>query len=251
MTAAAPATKSNELIEEANSFLLGLTHHCDPANWMAKRLQHEAGKLMHVDAFSSHLLLGKVHEFCGEAERMVHHYKNAMQIGSPTIAAGFLSAGKCNLGYFAEAQAYFSLAGNAESGLLPEDFRLGLACFGFMKTSEYLKVAKKMQLDLAGYPTDLVRRAVNVMNAAGLRDADLAEMLDIAGEVMRENRLFYQNDLPDIEIDDQSDTPCIYATYRFGVSVKEAADLYDEMVERLVNKVSVIPDAFHIRFRAD
>lgn len=250
MTAAAPATKSSALINEANSFLLSLTRHCDPANWTAKRLQREASLLMQADAFSAHLLRGKVHEFCGEAESMEYHYNNAMKLENPTVAAGFMSAGKCNLGYFSDAQAYFAQAGNPAGGLMPEDMRIGLACFAIMKTSEYLKVANKMQLDLTGYPTELVHRAVGVMKDAGLRDADLAEMLDIAGGVMREHNLFYQNHLPDIDIDDQSDTPCIYATYRFGVTVKEAADLYDEMVERLVDKMAVIPDAFHIRFRA-
>lgn len=250
MTTPIPATKTNELLQEASELLLNSSRYHSMNEWVHKRLQREAENLMQADAFGAHILLGKLHESCGNVEEMRHHYENASKIGDKSVASGFLTAGMVNTGNFSEAQKHYIAAGNPVYGNFLEDRQLGLACFAIMQVVEYLKQAERMQLDLTGFPSDTFHRIAYVMEKTGMTDAALAEMLDIAGEVMRRHSLFYKNALPDIEVDDQSSAPCIYATYRFEISPSEAADMYDELTSSIVSKMDHIPDGFHVSFRS-
>ncbi|MDA8381762.1 MAG: hypothetical protein M0037_01565 [Betaproteobacteria bacterium] len=254
MTAPVPATIANDLINTINAEMVKSTHFrsaSDLSDTTIQMLFRNAKKLIKADARVGYRVTGMIWQLCGDHEKMVYHFKNAMHLGDDKYAiVSSMSAGCINLGYFAEAQSHFAVCGDPRQGHFLEEAVRGLAIASYDRLCKHMAEAEKMGVDLSSIPRETIERAAGIFSKAGFSDDDAAMMLDIAGEVMREHRIF-PSDIAQIDVaDEEWSTPsCVYYTFRLPVSSEEAADMYDELSKRIAERISPIPDAFHISIR--
>jgi len=77
-------------------------------------------------------------------------------------------------------------------------------------------------------------KAIDVMPQIGVSDQDVTAMLDVAGEVLRERRLFWLRDRPLVRVVDAGSASSILYQYVIGASPATVVDLTEEVALRLM-----------------
>ena len=250
MPASLPSTIASQLNDKINTLFLKTESYLNENDFAIHNLSAEAKKLIKADACAGHLALAKIYHVCGNVEKMLHHFDVAQRL-SNTIQADY-NAATCmvNLGLFSKAQRYFAIIGDPTAGYFKKEFSLGLCCGAFNRLRLYLEQAQKMKLDFSGIPIETMLRAQAVLAAGGITDENVAAVLDFAGEVMREERFFFEGEMPDIAIDDGPfDVPhCVYLTFKVKCSGTEAARLSSTLFGKIAERLDHIPDQLHVAF---
>ncbi|MCK9380826.1 MAG: hypothetical protein M0P95_07135 [Sulfuritalea sp.] len=218
-------------------------------------LTRETKKLVTVDPIAGHLMYARVAQLAGNIDKVRHHIDNAKALTGRLEAARAAVPVFGNLGLFSDALAAARIAYHPITGCgwLCADVVVGISNCAFRTFDDFLTQAEEMKIDLSAITEDrkVIARAARVLEAAGVTDDAVARMIDIAGEVMRDHRLIYQGQTPDVDIDDRPGLGnCVYVTYRVRATAAEAADLYAEMVEKITDRINPIPSAFHVSLRA-
>ena len=81
-----------------------------------------------------------------------------------------------------------------------------------------------------------VRKSHVAMKQLSATDADFAPMLEVAGELLRERRIFPGWTAQIISTDLNDGGPSVLMQYRLGISAEEAAEMNLELVDRLVDR---------------
>lgn len=252
MLKTAPATIANELEVSISSLLVNTIHYLDENSLQIRRLLADAKKLISADAYQGYVALGNIYHLCGNYEKMRISHRNSERLSSDVGTHGWSAACECNLGFSSVAQDHYRIVGIPTKGDFRSAFSLGTACGALHLLSEYIEQAEKMKIDLAGLPISDVKEAERVLSHAGISDSDVAAMLDLAGEVMREDRVFYSGDPESvIELDsgDSIDNACVHMIFRIALPGKVVAGMGVRLAEKIAERIESIPDQFHISFR--
>jgi tetratricopeptide (TPR) repeat protein len=198
-----PATKASTLVTELNNAIRSAHSYVPQDELTFRRYAAEAQKLLKVNAVEGHHVLSVVYSLAGEAEKAIEHIDIALRLDkTPTLwcnKAAILS----NLGFFSEAQIAFKKGASPESGLFGNQLRLGLCIGAFHTILEFDAIARRMQLDVDVEQLGRVQRIVSLMDEFSITDANVGAMLDVAGKILRRERLFFLDEGPDIAIWDQ------------------------------------------------
>lgn len=252
MITPAPATIAKELQDRLTPYMLagGVYRHVD--DFEIRSLINDARKLIKADAASGYLFLALIYQLCGDATVARYHLENARKLNHDNQYEGASNSILINLGYFSEAQSHYRLFADPCYGQFLVAGMSGLACGAFHTVDSFVKQAEKMQLDLTNVPVTRVAHAAKVLENNSITDDLTGKIIDVAGEVMREYRIFYSNELPDIDVvDGFGENPdCVYMTYYVGVSAGVAAEMYSKLADRLCDRFSELPAAFHVGFRS-
>ncbi len=242
------ATKASRLIQETNQLLMNLRHFLPKDDLRLRRLMAEAEKLMNADPQEAHSLKGMIYQLSGEFELALHHMDNAIKLGpgNPTAIANKCSV-LMNSGFFTEAQKLYSKVGSPAVGAFPEVMLLGIGATALCEMNNFIGVARKMKLDLTTFDVGTIEKAARLMSKHGLCDSDLSKYLDVAGEIMREERVVFC-DLPDVFAWDSFDDPVLSITYKLPVDAYRAEELDCELAARLIDRFSQIPPFFSVSF---
>lgn len=146
-----------------------------------------------------------------------------------------------NLGFFTRAQEVFgAVIDDGGYDYLPA----GVICGSFKAMNEGYRKATKAGMTLpddSGRVEALARNADSVMQRIGATEAQLARMLDIAGEVTRENRLLWESDAPLLYAIDTPDHAALLVEFELGVSIKVAVELTDQVIDRAIRRGHDVP----------
>jgi hypothetical protein len=251
MTSQLPATISNDLINQTNLLLQSTGHYLDESNLDIRRLLAAAKKLMAVDAFESHIAHAIIYQICGNVDKVKDHLRIAEKLGNPLRTKEIATVTNINLGFFSEAQRSYKQYGRPQSGNFLESINAGYASLSFQQICEFLDEAKKMNIDLNNVDLETAQKVNNVLQSAGVSQKDLSAMIDIVGEILRENKLFYLNNLPDIFVEaDTMGSPCVFITFFIKESYENAAKLYETFIDRLILRFGHIPEALHVSIQS-
>jgi hypothetical protein len=255
MPAATAATIANDLLDRINAILGRLDGYMDEGDALLAEFTRETKKLVAVDPIVGHIMYARIWELAGNIDKARYHLDNSKKLTGRIEAERASVPIFCNLGFFSDALAAARIAYHPATGcgLLIAEATLGIACCAVRTFDAFLTQAEEMKIDLSAITKDreLIARAARVLEAAGVTDDAVAGMLDVAGEVMRTHKLFYQGSTPDVDIDDRSGAGnCVYVTYRVRATPSEAAGLYAEMAEKMMERIRPLPSAFHVSLRA-
>lgn len=255
MPAATPATIASDLLGRINAILGRLDGYMDEDDALLAELIRETKKLVAVDPITGHIMYARIWQLAGNIDKARHHLDNAKKLTGRIEAEHASVPIFCNLGFFSDALVSARVAYHPATGcgFLIAEAILGIACCAFRTFDAFLTQAEEMKMDLSAITKnrEVIARAARVLEAAGVTDDAVAKMIDIAGEVMRDHRLFYQGATPDVDIDDRSGAGnCVYVTYRVRATPAEAAGLYTEMAEKMMARIHPVPSAFHVSLRA-
>lgn len=251
MTSQLPATISNDLINETNSLLMNTGHYLDESNLSIKRLLAAAKKLMEANPFESHIVYALIYQICGDVAKVKDHLRIAKNLGDSLTTSRIATATNINLGFFSEAQQNYKQCGSPKTGNFLISLNAGYSCLSFYQICDFLDEAKKMGIDLKNVDLETAQKASSILRSAGVSQEELSAMIDIVGEILRENKLFYLNNLPDIFIrDEPSDAPCVFITFFVKESYENAAKLYEAFIDRLISRFDHIPEAVHVSIQS-
>ena len=101
--------------------------------------------------------------------------------------------------------------------------------------------AQAADIPLRPEDVELARKGVAVFERNHASDASVRRMIDVAGEVLREHRLFWLDEEPLIRTySDDEGAGLLYQLY-VGVSAEEAARMTDEVIVRLIEREIEVP----------
>lgn len=253
MTRIQPQTVTDKLAKEVDEFLAGVKH-TDSYNKMvftrlmkqAIELQSKGGQVIEGCVLRS-FLYSSTGQFAA-AEKMLDNVK-ANNGHSQARAAKFHQL--VNHGFATEALEHADLffANRAQYSFV-EIAKSVMAAGGFSKVVEHLELSQRNQevLKMTTTVLNIARQGGEVLKLLEVSDAQIAAMLDLAGEILRANKLYWQGDMPDMHVLlPENGGPALMYDYRVFVSPQESARMNWELTEALVGHDLDIP-GIHIGF---
>lgn len=244
--------KSVGIIAEVNDVLHTATHYLAADDAHVQRLLHEAQATIHANAAEAYNAMGSVYQLIGDYEKSRYNIDNAIKL-APSNYVYLLNKSACliNLGFFTEAQRIFDRLAKPELGFFTHAWNQGYVCGAFASMERHLQKAQVMGLDLQGLDTKTAARAARVLDKAGVADSDIGSVLDTAGALLREQRLFYIGEVPSIRVFDGPDENWfVEMSYDVGISPSEAHALYKKFVDQIVHRDSKASFVLSVSFRS-
>lgn len=250
MPTAAPKTQSNQVVDEANALLSAASRYMAEDDFRFLGLARKAQVSTKATPANGHSALSIVYQLSGNEERFRHHIENAIQLSGDPVFLGNRVAGLVNLGRFSAAQEVFARAIDPVNGQFTTVWPMGYNMGAFHSMRRALEKAKQMNLDLGGLDLDSVLKAADVLDKGGVEEHAIARKLDLMGEVMRENRLFYAGTAPLVTAVAEPGHPVfLQMAFRFEVSDDEAHALYMQFVDRMAERTD-LPEILSVQFLA-
>lgn len=255
MTLALPETIAKTLLDEVAVILSaskryltneGLTNEAQTI----RRLFRESDKLAKADALAAHSVRAQTYALLGDVDQASYYLNAALHLSNDADVHSLACGVLINLGLFSEGQKHYLYGMNPVSGQYARFGEGGLICGAFKQTRLFLSEARKMQLDLSAFRVDQVEAASRMADLNGLSDEVAGQILDVAGEVLRERHLFWLNPFPDLEIVDvPGELQSIFMTFRVDASSDEAFEMNMRVAELLAERFDSIPWGLHVSFK--
>lgn len=248
-----PQTIADTLFERISLTVSSENRYVDLDSFVVRRLFADAEKLKSSSPFDFLLARALIYHASGDLEQALSYLDRAKDLHGSEIEIAYAAAVIYgNLGYFSEAQHYFAKAANPRIGKFTQRFDIGIISGAFAQLNVFIEEAEIMGLDLSGLPVALAKRVCRVFAKAGIDDATVGVMLDYAGSIMREEKMIFVGETPDIYImDEAGPMPCVHISYRLPAGPSVVARLFDRLVERIACGLEIIPDAVIVSFDAD
>jgi len=246
-----PVTKGNEISAEINRILSSARTYDSVDEITFRRLEVQAKKVVSANPVEGHNVLASLYGLRGDIAKAREHFSILANLSQEPILATNKTAILLNAGFFGEVQKLFAIAANPQMGFFTGIWDHGIACGAFRTLHAFLSTARKMELDLKGINVDLVERAVRFLDANAISDESLAAMLDVAGEMLRENRLFFIGRAPTVFVGDHDSLESFFEiTFQVGLSGKAAAALDRELGHRLLTRLPDMPFEVMLHFES-
>lgn len=244
------ATISSAVNNRISEIQSTATRYLDCKSFEVKSLFFEANKLVKVDPVAGHVAIAAINQLVGDLAKTRYHINNAFRLGGDIQTHGSAAAFEVNLGCFSQGQKHYAEIGNPEAGFFSKSFSIGLTSGAFACMSQFLDIAEKMKIDTSALPVETVRRANAVLSKAGVSDEAFARVLDLAGEVLRAEQVFYAHDCPFIYVDDETtDSPQrVYLSYKIALPGQQVSEMSSLLFEKIATQLEFIPEAFHVSF---
>lgn len=232
---------------------ISASYYADRSAIQVLRLIHDIGKLKKVDAASAYCLLGMVEFLVGNHEAGEHEFAKAWPLNPDARLYSNLWCCLANAGFASKANALvpsvFHPSRNLDGFL--EIGRTAITSGSIIAVCNHLDVVESMKIDLSGFPVDVFRKAKALMGELCLSDENVADFLDVAGQVLRDRKMFFLGPTSRLVVIDTPDYPerGLYFSFDIPVSHDEAANIYFELAERLCQKYDALPVGLHVAFR--
>lgn len=227
MPAPQPATIAPELEREIHKYVIETTSYTTANTFQFKYLDREIRKLDGADARSGSILKAQLYQVTGSLEDALYWSNNARKHHAVEDADHLDAVIFCNLGYF--SQAADRLAGLPPQALFTTASSLLTIC-----AIDELK-ALCADADASDAPSmvglaEFAERCAMTLDSIKVSQEHVRKVLDLAGAVMREHRLFFLGDTPLVHAHEDG------LLYQLLVDVEPstAAEMTSEVVVRMV-----------------
>jgi len=246
-----PQTIANELMSELNALLGSAKKYGESDEITLKRFEAKARQLLKVNPVEGHNVLSTLSQLRGDLQKAVEHIDIALNLKAAAVLECNKASLLINFGKFLEAQRLFKSGATPERGEFTNRWRLGVCCGAWHILNDFCVVAKRMHLDLANVDQALIGRVVQLMDQNSIADQDLGGMLEIAGSILREERMYFVGQGPDIFVWDQDAIEkYVTITFHLPVTSRRAIELDRELGRRLFAEISDLPFAIMLHFES-
>lgn len=241
-----PKTQCSQLLSQVNARLKAGGPYLDSTSFEVRRLICEAQKITGdaYQAIERFITLGAIHQICGNEAEMRHNFSCAAKLDrSPRTAAAYCGA-LINLGYISEAQKEFARAARPELGWLTCIDSLGFFSMAITPLNDFYAAAQTMKIaELSAKHVEGAKRIQKIFQEANVTDEIVGQMLDDAGEILRDRRLMCCEHVEKNQYiyDGPYDEHFVSIRWRVPVSADEASDMSFEFVNRFIERFEKIP----------
>ena len=246
------ADKGSELVEDLNRVLHSSSRYPSPDEFWFRRMLSEANKLKTVNEIEAYNVLAQLYGLVGDVDTARRFINTAILLGGGPLLQINKAVILSNLGYFSEAVEPFVQGINPRAGLFTSRWRLGLA-LGRVHTLQDL-VSQSVAINLEhidSVDTKLISKMSRLLDEISMTDDQLTGLIDTVGEVLRENRLFFAGDGPEMAVwDDDPLEQHVSFMFALPVPVSEAVELDEQLGHRLFEKHGDLPPELIIHFES-
>jgi hypothetical protein len=247
MAQTAPLALSVRLDADLNSFSENVTHWDAHDKFVFMRLMKDCETLQKTDVVTASLSRAFLNSTIGEFIEADRWIKNAEQNGGQEAARITKFGHLVNHGYATDALALVDSVFNARNGLPLMALADGAAAIGAFGKIVAAVAASQLKGEVLQMTKLLAlsQKAIQVTDMLGVTDGDVAAMLDEAGVILRENRLLWQNRMPDITVlDAEHGGPALGIEYRIDVTPEQATHMGWSLTEALIQKDLYRPSVY-------
>lgn len=227
MATGQPATIAADLSEQVKAWLRAATGYAEKSDFRVKLWLRDAERLAGVNAASGSIIRALVFQCVGDIESALYWSNNVRQLGNSTEAAKLEAIILSNLGYFTKAAEQISNMAAADRAV---DWQVLVLCgsfSGLLEADQRFPDAAAEGFKAAVALADGCRMSLGALR---ISEAHLRQVLDLAGEVLRERRLFFIGETPVIHAHDEG----VLYELLIDVEPAKAAELTNEVVHRMV-----------------
>lgn len=222
------------MIDEVNAFASSITHVDEYDRVEAARLIARTNKLQAVDVVTANMLQALIYSLIGrwpEREAALlnarrNHANDEVSMSEFNHRANFLFATD------AAQLIDHCLARRADYPFM--DVACASVAVGmFRKVRDYVAASRARHevLQVTG-DLDAIRKAADVLDAAGIGDDAVLRTIDLAGEVARRHRVIWQGNMPDLRVlTPEQGGPLVALAYRFAVRPDVASEMSWSLAE--------------------
>lgn len=253
MSAPLPATTANQILARLDLLIESATVYMSPSSSVFTRLHDELDRLGKANAAERSLLLTILFTLCGDREKSEYYWRNAERLHVPKDRLIFSKITTLiNLGYATEALEQMRKIDLREHELPSNLMRNTPANGAFRAINGVFEQAIKMNFQSLP-DRALLPSVVEIMDGWGDTDDDYCHALDIAGEILRERRLFFKDSVRVDPVQSPLDGGAGYVrlAYRVSVDFKTSLDMTLEYADRLARSGRKIPPSMIFEFEGD
>jgi hypothetical protein len=239
-------------MSELNALLGSARKYGESDEITLKRFEAKARQLLKVNPAEGHNVLSTLFQLKGDLQKAVEHIDIALNLKAAAVLECNKASLLANFGKFLEAQRLFKSGATPERGEFTNRWRLGACCGAWHVLNDFCVVAKRMELDgFTNVDQALISRVVQLMDQNSITDQDLGGMQEIAGSILREERMYFVGLGPDVFVWDQDPIEKYLAiTFRLPVTSRRAIELDRELGRRLFAEISNLPFAIMLHFES-
>jgi hypothetical protein len=234
MSAAQPATIAESLGNELKAWLLAATTYCGENDFQFKRWAREVEKLLRVDAMAGSVLKAQLFQCTGDVDQSMYWSNNLRKLGDGRKASRLDSVLLSNCGHFSKAAELVDLLNPAERvAEFPVLFLIG----AFDELLEAHNAHLDAEIPEFHHAAQIAVRCRMTLQTLHISQEHLRKVLDLAGEVLRERRMFFVGQAPVIHTHEDG------LLYQLLVDVEavDAAALTNEVIVRMVDADLDVP----------
>ncbi|MGN6528474.1 MAG: hypothetical protein ACTHL8_18955 [Burkholderiaceae bacterium] len=204
--------------------------YADRSSYFFRSTLRSVEKLANADAFLSAVAQSQLHHLAGDLDEALHWVRNVRRFPQdPMVADDTEAIVLSNLGYFARARATFASVPAAPGRLE----NILLLCGGFHLFLERCGGTRIAELPDGDELIQTARRCSMALDRMNVSEARLHDILEVAGEVLRQHRLFFADSTqPLVRTNDDG----MLYQLRVRVSPEDAAQYTHEVVEKMVER---------------
>ncbi len=251
MSTPIPATIANEVNQRLSHLVTSARGFFPADDFSVRRLAGELDKLMHVDAVNAYLFKSGLAQLIGDEKAMRRYLDCAGKLSSDPAVQRQAAGSLINLGFFSEAQPQFIKASDPRRGQYSIGIVLGICCGAFSATVTLMEQADKLNIETPNGIRATAMKAHSILASEGITDEHVGQILDVAGDIMREQGLFYQGLEPSIlPVDDAELGRCVYFTFLLAASAERVVEMQYDLTCRLVDRFHELPATLSVGFQA-
>lgn len=234
MPAIQPATIADRIFTQINQAMAIMTRFYAPTDFVILRWQDELAKLAQADAVEAAIGLAMVAHMMGDLEAVDRYMDQAQDLGGATPRLGLSRLlAYANLGFASKAQTLFCEYIDIKYHNIGELGHVGSGIGAFQQVAKLMKQAElaKLQLNNGAMLAGLSQAAATLA-IWPVSDAQCAQVIDAAGEVMREHRLFWKDTAPQIFTNPED--AVVSMTLRVDTTPEQASLMSMETIDKLI-----------------
>lgn len=176
------------------------------------------------------------------------HFDNAIRLRFDIDHVRSKMIAETNFVFASEAKKIFANYALVDFENANRMIHVGLTIGAFDIVDEYIQKAKTMNLNLDAVQVAMAGDFKSAAERIGIDSAYVTAVIDMLGEVLRENGLFFYGHGPVFEIEGTPrDSISMY--FKVGKSGAEVARLTEQLAEKIAVSDLPIYDNFHVAFR--
>lgn len=227
-----PKTIGEELLDQLWAEVLSATNFADPSSFQVRSYVRRIDALARADAVEASIARAVLDHFIGDIEGAVHWVRNAGRLQPGLATAKIVGTFCANLSYFSRAAA---LAHQVDTRDADSPFVRSSCTAGAYSQVERLAAGIEIADEETLHSVHQARSAIVVLTKLQIPEERVQAVLDVAGEVLRENRLFFVGSDPIIHASaDDIEGPSLLCQLEVNVDAERAMDMTDEVIDRLV-----------------
>lgn len=149
-----------------------------------------------------------------------------------------------------DAQRIFKKYGAPRESLFSYFAQFAFAIGAFGLAAQFVHEASKMRLtNLETVPLEKIMAANDLLSHFGVTDNQAAEVLEVAGDVLRSHGLMFEGPGPVVDVlDVPGEIRAVHLTYEISAAPSVAASIAFDFIEQIEFRNVSIPSALHISF---